>query len=126
MAAIEEEELAARIVMEDARNTALQVVTDPGRSEPLALKAQVGNLVEWIDHPQLSVEFQAVDDPYPIGEPDVLGAQIAMPVDEAPKTRPPGEGFRPQSKEAPLHALDASDEPRGQTEALVQKNGAVA
>jgi hypothetical protein len=65
------------------------VFTGPAGAEALAFETQECNLVEWIDGPQTSVELEAVNDPDGIAKPDVLGAQIAVPFDDATVTCAP-------------------------------------
>ena len=60
----------------------------PQAAEAFAFQMQEGNFIERIERPQFWVEFQAVDDCHGLAQPDVLGAQVAMGVDEPPPVNP--------------------------------------
>jgi hypothetical protein len=51
VAAIEKVQLYGRIVAQTACNASPNVLADPRGAEPLAFKAQVGDLIEGIDCP---------------------------------------------------------------------------
>ncbi len=83
MAAIEREQFLDRPVPQRMIHAAFDEVPDPSRTEPLAFEAEKGDLVEWIDDAQAIIEFQTVDDPDLVIEPNMLGPQIAVPVHNA-------------------------------------------
>ena len=51
---------------------------NPSRTEPFALKTEIGDLIERVDHPKPRIELETVDDPDLIAQPNMLGAQVAM------------------------------------------------
>jgi hypothetical protein len=51
---------------------------NPRRTEPLALKTEIGDLIERVDHPKPRIEFETIDDPDLAPQPNMLGAQVAM------------------------------------------------
>ena len=59
------------------------MISNPGGAEPLAFEAEVGDLIKGTDHPEVRIEFQAVYNLDPVGEPDVLRAQITVSVHNA-------------------------------------------
>ena len=73
MATVEREQFVDRTITQEAFHSAFDIGPNPSRPEPLAFEAEKGNLVERIDHPKSQVEFEAVDDPDLIIEPNVLG-----------------------------------------------------
>ena len=64
--------------MQCLRDLAVAVIANPSGTETLAFEAEIGDLVEWVDGPQLRIELQAVDDFNPVREPDMFGTQISM------------------------------------------------
>ena len=84
MTAIEQKKPACSIVIQGT----CQIPPDPlgGRqaAEAFAFQMQEGNFIERIERPQFWVEFQAVDDRDGLAQPDVLGTQVAMCIDEPP------------------------------------------
>ncbi len=88
MTAIKQKEPAGGIVIQGAR----QMPPDPlgGRqaAEAFAFQMQESNFIERIERPQSWGEFQAVDDCDGLAQPNVLGAQVAMCIDEPPPVNP--------------------------------------
>src|SRR5271169_1845843 len=64
-------------------------------------------------HSQARIEFQAVDDADRITETDVLGAQIAVAIDDAPRPHAFGQILGALGQEPALHGIDVVDRPRG-------------
>ena len=56
----------------------------PQAAETFAFKMQESDFIKRIERPQFWVEFQAVDDCHGLAQPNVLGAKIAMAIDEPP------------------------------------------
>jgi hypothetical protein len=81
--AVEMEQRGRHVLVEPALDAGLDVSPGPGCTEPLAFQVQIGDLVEGIDGAQAWVELQAVDDPDLGIEPDVLGPQVPVPVDDS-------------------------------------------
>ena len=67
--------------MQRVHDAAPQIFAGPRSAKAFALDAQERNLIEWIDHPQLRIEFQTIDDTDGIIEPYVFRAKVAVPVD---------------------------------------------
>jgi hypothetical protein len=55
----------------------------------LALEIEVSNLLQGIEGSQPRIEFYAIDDLDAVAEPNVLGPQVAMSVDDTPLLQPP-------------------------------------
>jgi len=83
VAAIEGEQRLAGAVAKPARESPPDGGGDPVRPQSLAFDAQIGDLVERIEGSQARIELQAVDDSHGLPEKDVLGAQIAVGLDDA-------------------------------------------
>ena len=79
-------------------------------AEPLAFEAQECNLVEWIHGSQTRVELETVDDPDRIAKPDVLRAQIAMPIDDAAAMHAFNKHVAVPIEKAALDEVDPPDE----------------
>jgi hypothetical protein len=84
--AIEDEKLFRPPVVQSPHHTPTQMFTRPSRTEAFTFNAEERQLVDGIDHPQAAVEFEAIDDAHRVTQPNVLGPQVAMPVDDV--TRP--------------------------------------
>ena len=89
MASIEEEQFFRKSVTEAANDPASDVLAHPGSAEALAFKTQEGDLVDRIDRSQARIELQAVDNLDGVVEPDVLGTQVAVPVNNSAFTNAP-------------------------------------
>ena len=94
-------------------------------AEPLAFDAQKGDFVERIDHAQARIELQAIDNPHRVAEADVLGAQIAVAVDDAARAHPRIEKRAAFGQKPALHRIDVTDRPGRQREAGVEENAAI-
>ena len=73
MATVEREQFLDRPITQQAFHSTIDIGPDPSRPEPLAFKAEKGNLVERVDHPKPQIEFETIDDPDLVIEPNVLG-----------------------------------------------------
>ena len=65
-----------------------------------------------IDCPEFRVEFEAVDDPDGIIDPDVLGAQVSMAVHDITAAGARREQLLFRHKELALSAVDPAYEPQ--------------
>lgn len=115
-----------QVIIEPALDTPLDVSPGPRRAEPLALQVQVGDVVEGIDGTQARVELQAVDDSDFGIEPDMLGPQISVPVDDAGFENARFQHAAVLDHEAALDTVDALDENRWKAEARVKQDPAVS
>ena len=79
------------------------------RAQDFAFEVEVGQLVQRVVGPQPCAELQPVDDPYAVVEPDVLGAKVAMGVDDAAGADALGEELAPGLKEPLQDAVDMPD-----------------
>ena len=77
------------IIVQRSHDTGADIVSNSFHTQKLALKIEVGDLFKRIDSPQPRVELDTVDDLDAVSEPDVLGPQIPMPVDNTPLLQPP-------------------------------------
>jgi len=126
VAAIKEEQFRLGIVMERACDAPTDIVSNPGGAEPLAFEAEVGDLIKRIDHPEVRIEFQAVDNLNPVGEPDVLRAQIAVSVHNAAVADPLDEAASALVQKAVLDTFDSSHQPCWQIEAPIEQEATIA
>lgn len=126
VAAIKEEQFRLGIIVERACDAPTDIVSNPGGAEPLAFEAEVGDLIKRIDHPEVRIEFQAVDNPNPVGEPDVLGAQIAVSVHNAAVADPLDEESSALVQKAALDTFDSSHQPCWQIEAPIEQEATIA
>gem|GEM_PF-4816172 len=86
MATIKDKELLGMTIMQRMHDAAPQIFTGPRSAKAFALDAQERDLIEWIDHPQLCIEFQTIDDADRVTEPNMFGAKVAVPVDNVSRT----------------------------------------
>src|SRR6185369_1682886 len=96
--------------MEAAKHPASDMLAGPGGAQTLAFEAQEGDLVHRIDRPQPRVELQAVDDLHRIAQKDVLGPQIAMPVNDPLRANARLQQPRPAAQELAQHGVNMPDE----------------
>jgi len=108
MAAIEQEEIFGQTITQAGPNSALDIFAGPAGAEALAFEAQECNLVERIHGSQPGIELQAVDDADRIAEPDVLRAQIAVPIDDATGLNASDEHVRMALEKPALDEVDPS------------------
>jgi len=109
-------------VRQAAHDTAPDVITCPCGAEPVAFEAQECNLIEWIDRPQARIEFEAIDDPDRIAKPDVLGAQVAVSVDDSAVANALGQHLALMEEKPALDTGDPPDKPRKQAEAWIKQH----
>ena len=84
MTPIEKKKSAAGVVIQDKGQVLPDPLSSPEAAKTFAFKMQEGDFIEGIERPQFWVEFQAVDDCHGLAQPDVLGAKIAMGINEPP------------------------------------------
>ena len=125
MATIKREQLLDRPVTQHAFHPALEIITHPGRSEPLAFEAEKSDLIERIDHPKPQVEFEAVDDPDFVIEPNMLGTQVAMPLDDPPMANARGDEIAAPFKKPALRLIDATHKAGGNAETRVEQDAPI-
>jgi hypothetical protein len=99
--------------------------TGPPGAEPLALQIEVGGLVEGIDGTQARIELQTVDDPDVVIEPDVLGAQVAMSIDDTATAYARCQHAAALGEESPLRPIDAANQSGRKSEARIGEDMAV-
>ncbi len=81
MATIKRKQLLGRTVTQYSHHSAFDKGADPSRTEPLALETE-SDLIKRIDHPKPRIEFEAVDDPDLIPQPNMFGTQVTMTRDD--------------------------------------------
>jgi hypothetical protein len=86
MAAIKGKELLGVPIMQRMHDAAPQILAGPRSAKAFALDAQERDLIERIDHPQLCIEFQTIDDADGVTEPNMFRAKVAVPVDNMSRT----------------------------------------
>jgi hypothetical protein len=125
MATIKQVELARDSVGEPARHLAPYVSTDPSSAEAFAFEIEESDLVERIHHPQTVVELQAIDNSHWVAKPDMLGPQVAMPVDNMAFAYPGGENVRLMREEAAQRLIDTPHKSRRQPQASVEQHATI-
>jgi len=125
MAAIKNKKLLRRSVVKCMYHAAPQIFADPGGAKAFAFDTQERDFVEWIDHSQACVKFQAVDNAHRIAETDVLRAQISVPIHDMPRSHAFGQKPGPLRQKPALHGVDVPHAPGWQLKARVEKNTAV-
>jgi len=122
MAMIKREQFLDRPVTQHAFHPALDIIAHPGRSQPLTFEAEKGNLIEWINRPKPQVEFEAVDDPDFVIEPNMLGTQVAVSLDDPPAANARGDEIAAPFKKPALRAIDATHKAGWNTETRVEQD----
>lgn len=125
MATIEYKQLVGEPVRQAAHDAPPDIFACPCGAEPVAFEAQECNLIEWIDRPQARIEFEAIDDPHRIAEPDMLRPQVAMSIDDATVANAISQHGSPIGEKPALDAGDAPDQPRRQAEASVEQHSPI-
>ena len=120
VAAIKEEQFRLGVVVEHARDAPKDMISNPGGAEPFAFEAEVGDLIKRIDHPEVRIEFQAVNNLNPVGEPDVLRAQITVSVHNAAVADTLNEAPGALVQKTVLDSFDSSHQPCWQIEAPIK------
>jgi hypothetical protein len=123
--AVEVEQRGGQVLVEAVLDAGLDVSPGPRRAQPFALQVQIGDLVEGIDGAHAGVELQAVDDPDLGIEPDVLGPQVPVPVDDAVPESAHFQHAAVLGHEAALDAVHALDERAWKGEARIEQDPAV-
>jgi len=106
-------------------HAALDVIADPRRSEPLAFEREKRHLVVRINGAETRIEFEAVDDPDRMAEPDVLRPQIAVPVDDVPPTHAGGQNPCVRLEETELDRVKPTNETVRHSQPRIQENSLV-
>ena len=83
MASIEQKQLQRQPIAQARHHPSPDIFARPCRAEPLAFDAEKRDLIEGVHCPQPRIELQAVDDPDRIAQPDMLGTQVSMAIDDA-------------------------------------------
>jgi len=125
MAAIKNEELFRFPIVERTYDAAPQIFAGPGGAEPFAFDTQERDFVERIDHSQACIEFQAVDNAYRIAETDMLRPQVAVTIDDMPRSHAFGEKIGPLGQKPTLHGIDVPHAPRWKAKSRVEQNTAI-
>src|SRR5581483_12409635 len=89
---IEAEQCGRSSLAQAPLDAVANVAAGPGGAEALAFDRQECHLVQGVHGPQSGVELEAVDYAHRMVEPDVLGPQVAMAVDDALTQRAGLEG----------------------------------
>jgi hypothetical protein len=113
MATIEEEQRLTAALVQRLHHSSADVVRDPKAAKSLAFKAQERHLIQWIDGPQIRIELQAVDDLGRIVQPNVLGPEVAMAVDDMATDDPVVNELAPARDESTLYGVDMSNQTGG-------------
>ena len=116
VAAVEAIHCRRRVIVQRFRDLAVAVIADPSGTETLAFQAEIGDLIEWVDGPQLRIEFQAVDDSNPIRQPDMFGTQIPMAIENAAASSALRQNIRAIREKRPLNSVDPANDGRGKPE----------
>lgn len=108
--------------MQQDRKPASQHVADPAAAEPFALQVEEGQFIQCIERPQAGIELQAVDDRKWRGQPDVLGSEIAVPIEYEAMTDPIREQLATLPQKAALNIEDALHCTPIEVEGLVEQD----
>ena len=125
IAAIEHEKLLGFTVVQRMHDAAAQILTSPNRAELFAFNAKKRDFVERIDHPQAGIELQIVDNGNGIAETNMFGAQVAMPIDDAPRAHALGQKSGPSGQETALHGVDVAHASCWKLKTRVEQNAAI-
>jgi hypothetical protein len=122
MNAIKGEEFIRQAIRQHVAGPASDVFGGPGAAQAFAFEAKKCDLIEWIDGAQARIEFQAVDDPHLIAEPDMLRSQVPVSVNDVTTAHPAGDHRGSFCQKSRLYAGDLTDEARRQVKARIQQN----
>ena len=125
VAAVEGEKLFRHVIAQGVDGAASDMVAGPAAAQALAFDAQVGDLVQRIDGAQSRVELQAIDDGDRVAEPNVLGPQVAVAVDDSALAHAVSDQPRAAAEKAALRAVDAPDQTGRQSEPRVEQHALV-
>ena len=125
MAAIKREQLLGRTVTQHPFHPAFDKGPDPSRTEPLAFETEIGDLIERVDHPKPRVEFETVDDPDLVPQPNMLGTQVAMARDDPAMAKAGGDEMAAPVQKPALSPVDAPHEAGGNAETRIEQHAPV-
>ena len=109
LAAVEQEQQAAAVLTEPRREAPADRFAGPAGAQLLTFEVQERYLVERIEGAQVVIELKAIDDAHRVAGPDVLGAQVAMGIDDASLPDPRGQRRAMKGEKALLRGEDPSD-----------------
>ena len=84
MAAIEQKQGVRRVLAQAVHHAPAQVSAGPRSAQALALQTEERDFIQRVTCAEPIVEFEAIDDADRVAQPDVLRAQIAVSVNDAP------------------------------------------
>ena len=122
MNAIKGEEFIRQAIRQHVAGPASDVFGGPGAAQAFAFEAKKCDLIEWIDGAQARIEFQAVNDPHRIAEPDMFRSQVAMAVDDVTAAHAAGNQRGSICQKASLCTGDPADETRRHVKTRVKQN----
>src|SRR5665647_2891260 len=125
MASIKREQLLGRTVPQHAFHAAFDKGPNPSRTESLALKTEIGDLIERIDHSQPRIEFETVDDPDRIPQPDMLGAQVAMARDDLAMAKAGDDETAAPIQKPALRTVDTLHQAGGHAKTTIEQYASV-
>ena len=125
MAAIKREQLLDRPVAQHALHPAFDIGPDPSRTEPLAFETEKSDLIERIDHPKPRIEFETVDDPDLVPEPNMLGTQVAMALDDPAMAKAGDDETAAPVQKPALRMVDTLHQAGGNTETRIEQDAPV-
>ena len=125
MAAIKREQFLGRTVTQHPFHPAFDKGPDPCRTEPLALETEIGDLIERVDHPKPRIEFETVDDPHPVIDPNMLGTQVAMARDDPAMAKAGDDEAAAPVQISALRMVDTLHQAGGNTETRIEQHAPV-
>ncbi|HEX7565221.1 MAG TPA: hypothetical protein VF396_18525, partial [Bradyrhizobium sp.] len=125
MTAVEQKKPAGGIVIQGARQASPDPLGSPQTAEAFAFQMQESDFIERIERPQFWIEFQTVDDCHGLAQPDVLGAKIAMGIDEPPPVNSLKQQDGAFCGKAALNLGDPLHFTLRKTEACVEQDAAI-
>jgi hypothetical protein len=125
VAAVEQEELGRHRIVKHAGHASSQVIVCPPCAQSRAFEPQEGDLIEGVNRSQAGIELETVDDPYPVVEPDMLRAQIAMAIDKAALHDALSEELCMAVEKSTLGPIGAADQSTRQAYTRVEQGAAV-
>jgi hypothetical protein len=125
VAAVEEEEFGRHFIVQRMSHDPPQVLVCPFPTEPGAFETQERDLIERVYRAQAVAEFEAVDDLHAVVEPDMLGAQVAVTVDETPLRDALSKERRALVEKPALRPIRATDQSPRQYEARIEQGASV-
>ncbi len=95
--------------MQRSHNTGPDIVSKFLRTKMFAFEIEIGDLLQRIEDAQPGVEFQAVDDLNIVSEPDMLGAQVPVSVDNTPPLQPVEQQGLPFRNKFPQQTVESAN-----------------